>query len=387
VTEKRGAFKAWTVLLAIFTFSLSLLGTFLVRSGVLTSVHAFASDPSRGLFILLFLATVVGSSLALYAARASKVRSHVRFELVSRETALLLNNVILVVTTVSILLGTLYPLIIDALGAGKISVGPPYFDAVFIPLTIPLAILIGVGSLARWKRDRIPDIWRKARLAFVASLVFGTVFPAVAMQHFSWKAAVGMVLAFWVFFSTLKVIAQYARGRGLGGLSLSQWGMALGHLGVAVFITGVTLTSIYSTEEDVRLAPGDSYSLGGYDFQFRGTTHLKGPNYQGDRGEIVVTRDGRLVTTLYPEKRNYLTGMPMTEAGIDAGLTRDLFVALGEPLDDKGAWAIRLYHKPFVRWIWLGALVMALGGLCSVADKRYRLLARRQREAVAGSVA
>ncbi|HHH13751.1 MAG TPA: heme lyase CcmF/NrfE family subunit [Thiolapillus brandeum] len=387
VTEKRGAFKAWTVLLAIFTFSLSLLGTFLVRSGVLTSVHAFAADPSRGLFILLFLAVVVGSSLMLYAARASKVRSHVRFELVSRETALLLNNVILVVTTVSILLGTLYPLIIDALGAGKISVGPPYFNAVFIPLTVPLAILIGVGSLARWKRDSFANIWVKVRVAFVASLVFGILFPLVAMQHFSWQAALGMVLAFWVFFSSLKVMKEYARGRGIGGLSLSQWGMTFGHLGVAVFITGITLTSIYSSEKDVRLVPGDSFSLGGYEFLFKGTTHLQGPNYQGDRGEIVITREGEPVTVLYPEKRNYLSGMPMTEAGIDAGLTRDLFVALGEPLDDQGAWAVRIYHKPFVRWIWLGALIMALGGVCSAADKRYRLLARREREALAGGVA
>ncbi len=386
VTEKRGAFKAWTVLLAIFTFSLSLLGTFLVRSGVLTSVHAFASDPSRGLFILLFLAAVVGSSLALYAARASKVRSRVHFEPVSREAALLLNNVILVVTTVSILLGTLYPLIVDALGGGKISVGPPYFNAVFIPLTTPLVILLGAGTLARWKRDRFADIWAKVRLAFVASLVFGLAFPAVAMGGFSWRAALGMTLAFWVFFTTLKAVRDSARGRGIGGLSLSQWGMALGHLGVGVFIVGVTLTSIYSTEKDVRLEPGDTYELGGYLFHFKGTTHLKGPNYEGDRGEVVVTREGEVVATLYPEKRNYLSGMPMTEAGIDAGLTRDLFVALGEPLGD-GAWAVRLYHKPFVRWIWLGALIMALGGVCSALDRRYRVLARRQREALAGGVA
>ena len=387
VTEKRGAFKAWTVLLAIFAFSLSLLGTFLVRSGVLTSVHAFASDPSRGLFILAFLAVVVGGSLTLYAAQASKVRSHVRFELVSRETALLLNNVILVVTCASILLGTLYPLLIDALGAGKISVGPPYFNAVFIPLTIPLAILMGVGTLVRWKRDTWANLWPKVRLAFVASLIFGILFPLVAMQHFSWQAALGMVLAFWVFFTTLKTVKEQARGRGLGGLSLSHWGMTLGHLGVAVFIVGITLTSIYSTEKDLRLGVGESYELGGYTFTFKGATHLKGPNYEGDRGEVVITQNGRLVTTLYPEKRNYRSGMPMTEAGIDAGLTRDLFVALGEPLGEDGAWAVRLYHKPYVRWIWLGALIMALGGVLSAADKRYRVLARREQQALAGGVA
>ncbi len=377
VTEKRGAFKAWTVLLAIFAFSLSLLGTFLVRSGVLTSVHAFASDPSRGLFILFFLIAVVGGSLTLYALRASHVRSYVRFDLVSKETALLLNNVILVVTCASILLGTLYPLLMDALGVGKISVGPPYFNAVFIPLTIPLAVLVGVGTLARWKKDSFSNIWPKVRVALVASLVFGVLYPVVVMQQFTWQAALGMILAFWVFFTSLKAAKEQARGRGLGGLSLSQWGMTLGHTGIAVFIVGITLTSIYSTEKDLRLEKGETFEMGGYAFTFKGATHLKGPNYEGDRGEVVITRNGEVIATLYPEKRNYRSGMPMTEAGIDAGLTRDLFVAMGEPLGDKGAWSVRIYHKPYVRWIWLGALIMALGGICSASDKRYRVLARR----------
>ncbi len=377
VTEKRGAFKAWTVLLAIFAFSLSLLGTFLVRSGVLTSVHAFASDPSRGLFILMFLVAVVGGSLTLYALRASRVRSYVRFELVSRETALLLNNVILVVTSASILLGTLYPLLMDALGVGKISVGPPYFNAVFIPLTIPLAVLLGIGTLARWKKDSFSNIWLKIRIPLVASLIFGVLYPIVVMQSFSWQAALGMVLALWVFFTTLKGLKDQSRGRGLGGLSLSQWGMTLGHTGVAVFIVGITLTSIYSTEKDLRMERGETFEMGGYAFTFKDVTHLKGPNYEGDRGEVVITRAGEMVTTLYPEKRNYRSGMPMTEAGIDAGLTRDLFVAMGEPLGEQGAWSVRIYHKPYVRWIWLGALIMALGGILSASDKRYRVLARR----------
>ena len=377
VTEKRGAFKAWTVLLAIFAFSLSLLGTFLVRSGVLTSVHAFASDPSRGLFILFFLIAVVGGSLTLYALRASKIRSYVRFDLVSKETALLLNNVILVVTCASILLGTLYPLLMDALGVGKISVGPPYFNAVFIPLTIPLVVLVGVGSLARWKKDSFSNIWPKVRVALVASLVFGVLYPIVVMQQFTWQAALGMILAFWVFFSTLKGLKEQSRGRGLGGLSLSQWGMTLGHTGIAVFIVGITLTSIYSTEKDLRLEKGETFEMGGYAFTFKGSTHLKGPNYEGDRGEVVITRSGEVIATLYPEKRNYRSGMPMTEAGIDAGLTRDLFVAMGEPLGNEGAWSVRIYHKPYVRWIWLGALIMALGGIFSATDRRYRVLARR----------
>ena len=377
VTEKRGAFKAWTVLLAIFTFSLSLLGMFLVRSGVLTSVHAFASDPARGMFILMFLVTVVGGSLALYAVRASKVRSYVRFDLVSKESALLLNNVALVVACAAVLLGTLYPLLLDALNLGKISVGPPYFNAVFIPLTAPLVVLMGIGAMMRWKRDSLENIWPKLRVSLVASVVFGVLYPIVVMQQFDWLAAVGMVLAFWVFFTTLKVTKDQARGRGLGGLSLSHWGMVFGHIGMAFFIVGITLTSIYSTEKDLRLEVGESYEMGGYTFTFNGSSHLQGPNYSGDRGEVVITQNGEKITVLHPEKRNYRSGMPMTEAGIDAGLTRDLFVALGEPLGSEGAWSLRLYHKPYVRWIWLGALIMSLGGLLSAADKRYRVRARR----------
>lgn len=387
VTEKRGAFKAWTVLLAITTFSLSLLGMFLVRSGVLTSVHAFATDPARGLFILIFLVAVIGGSLALYAARASRVRSYVRFDLVSRETALLLNNVILVVVCASVLLGTLYPLLLDALNMGKISVGPPYFNSVFIPLTAPLVVLMGIGAMTRWKRDSIGNIWPKIRVSLVASLVFGILYPIVVMQQFSWQAAFGMVLAFWVFFTTLKVTKEQARGRGLGGLSLSHWGMVFGHTGIAAFIVGVTLTSIYSTEKDLRLDVGQSYEMGGYDFNFKGAVHLQGPNYEGDRGEVVITRNGEPVTVLYPEKRNYLSGMPMTEAGIDASLSRDLFVALGEPLGSEGAWSLRLYHKPYVRWIWLGALIMSFGGILSAFDKRYRVLARRREDALARGIA
>ena len=382
VTEKRGAFKAWTVLLAIFTFSLSLLGTFLVRSGVLTSVHAFASDPERGVFILMFLGVVIGSSLLLYSWRAAQIRSYVHFELVSRETGLLLNNVVLVVACASVLLGTLYPLAIDALGFGKISVGPPYFNSVFIPLTAPLLGLIGVGTLARWKRDTFENLWPKLRLPLLASAIFGVLFPLVAMEFFDPMAVLGMFLVAWVLLTSIKGIKEQARGRGLSGISLSFWGMTFGHIGIAVFVVGITLTSIYSTEKDLRLEAGQTYTLGGYDFTFKGATHLQGPNYQGDRGEVVITREGKEVAVLHPEKRNYKTGMPMTEAGIDAGLTRDLFVALGEPLGQGGAWSVRLYHKPYIRWIWLGALIMGLGGLLSAGDKRYRLLARRAQRAV-----
>ena len=389
VTEKRGAFKAWTVLLAIFAFSLSLLGTFLVRSGVLTSVHAFATDPERGVFILLFLCVVIGGSLLLYSWRAAQIRSSVSFSLFSRETGLLLNNVILVVTACSVLLGTLYPLILDALGMGKISVGPPYFNSVFIPLTLPLALLVGVGALTRWKKDDPVELFKKVRLHMVTSIVIGLSLPAIFAPFYSWAAALSLVLAVWVVLTS----GQWLLERATAGRSLWQvmrntprggWGMLFGHVGIAVFIVGVSLTSIYSTEKDVRLEPGESYSLGGYDFLLKQVQKVRGPNYLASQGTVEISRGGENVVTLYPEKRNYLTStMPMTEAGIDGKLTRDLFVALGEPLGDKGAWAVRLYHKPFVRWIWLGGIFMALGGLLAASDRRYFRLARKARLAAA----
>ena len=384
VTEKRGAFKAWTVLLAIFAFSLSLLGTFLVRSGVLTSVHAFASDPARGVFILIFLCVVVGSSLLIYSWRASQIRSHVHFDLLSRETGLLLNNVFLVVSAASILLGTLYPLIVDALGMGKISVGPPYFNSVFIPLMAPLAILLGIGPLLRWKRDTFSRILPKVWLIALISLVVGLLFPMLVMDFYDIAAAFGMVLAVWVLGMTLKSLLDQSRGRSLATVSRSFWGMALGHIGIAVFIVGITLTSIYSTEKDLQVTPGESYQLAGFNFTFEGVKEIAGKNYRASNGKLTVSKDGRHIATMEPEKRVYLVQkMPMTEAAIDAGLFRDLFVALGEPLGNKGAWSVRIYHKPFIRWIWLGALIMALGGLVSATDPRYRKLARAKRKQVA----
>lgn len=378
VTEKRGTFKAWTVLLAIFAFSLSLLGTFLVRSGVLTSMHAFAADPVRGVFILVFLSVVVGSSLLLYSMRAGNIRSPVSFDFVSRETGLLLNNVLLVVAAASILLGTLYPLLIDALGAGKISVGPPYFNSVFIPLTIPLALLVGFGALARWKRDEPGSLFAKLRVEMALSLILGIAFPFLFMPEFLWQAALGMVLAFWVVLSTLKGWWLHRAGRGLQAVSRSYYGMVLGHLGIAVFIVGVTLASLYSTEKGVRLSPGESYALGEYLFTFHGVRQLTGPNYLAMEGRVSISRGGKAVAELMPQKRIYAGKRnAMTEAGIDAGLTRDLFVALGEPLGAEGGWSLRLSHKPFVRWIWLGGLLMALGGLLAATDRRYLLMARR----------
>ena len=389
VTEKRGAFKAWTVLLAVFAFSLSLLGTFLVRSGVLTSVHAFASDPARGLFILVFLAVVIGGSLALYAWRAPAVRSRVHFAPVSRESALLLNNVLLVVTAASILLGTLYPLIVDALGIGKISVGPPYFNAVFVPLTVPLALLVGVGAMLRWKQDSLGRIWRHVRWPAVISVVLGSLLP-LGFDHWTWQAALGLTLALWVGLTTLEGFRDRLSGRNrlltaFVRIPRGFHGMSLAHAGIAVFIVGVALTTTYSVEKDVRLAPGESWVLGGYEFRMVGVKPVRGPNYDAQRGEIRVFRDGEPVAVLHPEKRIYrVQRNPMTEAAIDPGVGRDLFVALGEPLGDDGAWSVRLYYKPFIRWIWMGGVMMALGGLIAATDRRYRQLARRDARALAG---
>ena len=389
VTEKRGAFKAWTVLLAIFTFSLSLLGTFLVRSGVLTSVHAFASDPTRGVFILAFLAVVVGSSLLLYALRAHQIRSYVKFDLISRETSLLSNNVLLVVVAASVLLGTLYPLALDALGMGKISVGPPYFNSIFIPLTIPLAILIGFAALVRWKQDEATGLIIRLRPVMVVSLVLGCAFPFL-MGRFEVMAAVGMTLAFWVILATLKGLHERTVNRpnlwqGLQAVPRAYYGMMLGHIGVAVFIIGITLTSLYSTEKDIRLEPGQSYEMDDYTFTFHGVHLTEGPNYSASRGHVTVSHRNKIIEEMYPEKRTYSIGMPMTEAAINAGLLRDLFVAIGEELGTNGAWSLRIYHKPFVRWLWLGALFMACGGGLAASDRRYRIRRRENNTVAAGA--
>ena len=378
VTEKRGTFKAWTVLLAISAFSLSLLGTFLVRSGVLTSVHAFATDPGRGVFILIFLVIVIGGSLVLYAWRAPSIRSTTSFKLFSRESALLFNNVILVVVAASILLGTLYPLLLDALGVGKISVGPPYFNSVFVPLTIPLAFLLGVGSLMRWKQDKPARLIKVLGPLLIISIVAGLLLPLLASRY-EFGAAIGLMLAIWITLSTLQGMRLRLANKGytlesFASIPRSFYGMSVAHLGVAVFIVGITLTSIYSEEKDVRMVPGEKFVLKGYSFEFKGAESKEGPNYTAQKGHLSVTKDDQLIATLNPEKRVYrVQTMPMTEAAIDAGLTRDLFVALGEPRGEDGAWSLRIYVKPFIRWIWLGTIIMALGGLLAATDKRYRL--------------
>ncbi|MFC5498249.1 heme lyase CcmF/NrfE family subunit [Caenimonas terrae] len=368
VTDKRGSFRSWTVLLAIGAFSLSLLGTFLVRSGVLTSVHAFATDPRRGIFILLLLALVVGSSLALFAWRAPKVALGGSFALMSRETLLLVGNVLLVVACASVLLGTLYPLIIDSLNLGKISVGPPYFNSVFVPLMAPALFLMAAVPLARWKHADVRAMARRLWLAGVLAVIGAVAIP-LAMGGWTVLTGLGTLLSVWIGASmVLQIIARLK----LGVPPMAFWGMQLGHLGVAVFVMGVTLVGGYQEEQDVRMEPGDTTRVGGHDFRFIGVRSVAGPNYSAARGEFEVSRGGRVIR-LYPEKRTYFSSqMPITDAAIDAGLTRDVYVSLGEPLEGQ-AWAVRVYYKPFVDWIWGGCLVMALGGLCALSDRRYRL--------------
>jgi cytochrome c-type biogenesis protein CcmF len=381
VTEKRGGFKVWTVLLAIFAFSLSLLGTFLVRSGVLTSVHAFANDPRRGVFILLFLSIVIGGSLALYAWRAPKVGLGERFELISRETMLLTNNVLFLSAAGAVLLGTLYPLFLDALGLSKISVGPPYFDVVFVPLMTPGLFLMGIGPLARWKQANLPEIGIRLKWAFGVSLITALLLP-LALGRWSGLAAFGLWLALWIFAATMVNLWSRLRPLPVSGLAarlralpLGYLGMLTAHVGVAVFITGVTLVKTYESEKDVQMDIGDTVTMGPYTFKFNGVTSGARENYLYARGTFDVSRNGRVVTTMAPEKHQFVVskGEPSTVAAIDRGFTRDLYVALGEQDGSSPtAWVVRVYYKPFVDWIWGGCLVMAIGGALALSDRRYR---------------
>ncbi|MDP2240789.1 MAG: heme lyase CcmF/NrfE family subunit [Burkholderiales bacterium] len=387
VTEKRGTFRSWTVLLAILAFSLSLLGTFLVRSGVLTSVHAFATDPKRGIFILIFLAVVIGSSLVLFAWRTSRIGLGGSFDPISREAALLTNNVLLMAAAGVVMLGTLYPLVLDALGLGKISVGPPYFEAVFMPLMAPALFLMGIGPLMRWKKASLPELAVRLRWAFAISVACALLLPFV-LGRWSAMVSFGLLLAAWIVTTCAvqlweKTASQpgganvWAR---LRNTSRSYYGMLLAHLGIAVFVVGVTLVKGYETELDVRMAPGDTVTAGGFIFRMVDVADINGPNYVAARATIEVTKAGKPVATLRPEKRVYKAqDMPMSEASINRGITRDLYVSMGEAVSET-AWVLRVQHKPFVNWIWGGCVLMALGGLLAASDRRYRLAVRRERE-------
>ncbi|MFW5431890.1 MAG: heme lyase CcmF/NrfE family subunit [Methylophilaceae bacterium] len=379
VTEKRDAFKAWTVLLAICAFSLSLLGTFIVRSGVLTSVHAFATDPARGLFILLFLVIVIGGALILFALRAPSIGLGEKFDLVSRESLLLSNNVVLFTATASVLLGTLYPLLVDAMGAGKISVGPPYFDTVFVAIMVPGIFLMGVGPIARWKKATIPELASKLKWALIVSVVSALLVPSI-MGKLTPMIFVGLLMAFWVVSSVFVSIKTRLNTIQTGTLSQKFKsfgpafnGMLLAHFGLAVFIIGVTMVKGYEIETDITMQNGETKTINGYDFRFDGILQIIGPNYEAKQGQFHVSKDGKKVALLTPEKRLYLAqGAVMTEASISINPVRDIYVSLGEDVGE-GAWSVRVYFKPFVQWIWFGCVLMAFGGLLTMVDKRYRL--------------
>ena len=383
MTEKRGMFKNWTVLLAILAFSGSLLGTFITRSGLLTSVHAFASDPSRGFFILAILGLAVGGALLLFALRAPLMKSEFGFDLVSREIFLLANNVILVVASASIFLGTLFPMVYQAVTGDLISIGPPYFNAIFVPLMIILVLFVGVGPLSRWKRTSPAYLIQQLSKVAMAGVVVGVVLPFIVLLEFSLAATLAVALGAWLTLSIVKDISNKVSNKitiwqGLGSLSLSYYGMQAAHFGIAVMFVGVGLTSYFSSEKSVLLQPGQSTELDAYSFTFMQSTPVTGPNYIGDEAEIMVRRNDADIEVLYPQRRVYLaSGTPSTEMAIDAGFLRDLFVTLGEE-KESGAWSMTIYVKPFVRWIWLGAILMAFGGTLAAGDKRYRRLRQRR---------
>lgn len=383
-TEKRGVFKAWTVLLAIFTFSLSLLGTFLVRSGVLTSVHAFASDPERGFFILIFLFLTVGGSLLLFAIRAQALRAESRFQLFSREVFILINNLVLILAALVVLVGTLFPILFDVFGLGKISVGPPYFNTLFMPVAVFLLCVMGIGPLLNWKKHDAKALLKKLPLMAIVSVLLALGFLGSQGFSLSVVPVIAVSAGFWVIGFSIKemfqkmTVAKAGLWAGFQRLSLSYKGMVLAHIGLAVTVVGITVVASSDVERDVRLSAGESLVVEQYRFLFNGVQDIRGPNYTSVRGEVEIYENEKLLTVLYPEKRQYLVQRNvMTEAAIHPSLMRDIYVALGEPLGD-GSWAVRVYYKPLMRWVWGGGVIMALGGLVAIADRRYRLKMKRK---------
>ncbi len=382
VTEKRGLFKSWTVLLGICVFGLSLMGTFLVRSGVLTSVHAFATDPRRGVFILAYLTLVIGASLLLFAWRAPRLAGDARFHPVSREAALLVNNALLFAALGAVMLGTLYPLVVDALGLGKLSVGPPYFEAVFVPLMVPVVLLTGIGPLLRWRAEPAAPLWRRLRSPLLLVAAGALVVP-VATGNGGAMTALGLGLAGSIFAGAGLAILPRLRSR-----PPARWpevlprafvGMIVAHVGLAAFVLGVTVSRTYETTAEVPLRAGEQGRLAGFDFLFESIGEVNGPNYLAARATVRVLRDQQPASVLHPEKRLYkASGMPMTEAAIDATLTRHLYVALGEMVGSD-QWLVRIQHKPLIGWIWGGCVVMVVGGVLACTDRRYRVASRAQR--------
>jgi cytochrome c-type biogenesis protein CcmF len=390
VTEKRGLFKSWTLLLAISAFSLSLLGTFLVRSGILVSVHAFATDPARGLFILIFLGLVIGGALVLYAIRAPSLDSSAGFKALSRETFLLLNNVLLVIAATLVLFGTLSPLLVEFASGEKISVGPPWFQIAFAIPMLPLIFLVGVGMHTSWKTEDPKRLLQLLKVPALIAVVLGVLVPVVGYGRFSVMMVASAIAGFWIIaVALIHPIRSWRRAEGATGMTRSVLGMSVAHLGVGLFVLGVSTVSTYTVEEDLSMVPGQSVHVAGYDFKLQSLEEVQGPNYRALEGKVEIRRNGNFVSELRPQKRTYIVQKsPMTEAGIDAGWNRDLFVALGEPLGN-GAWSVRIQYKPLIRFIWFGALVMALGGLIAASDRRYRLTAnvREKDSRIAGEAA
>ena len=387
VTERRGLFKSWTLLLAISAFSLSLLGTFLVRSGILVSVHAFASDPTRGIFILAFLGVVIGGALTLYAWRAPSLDSNAGFQPLSRETFLLLNNVLLVIATTLILIGTLYPLVSDVMGMGKVSIGPPWFEIAFAIPMLPLVLLMGMGMHTAWRTQPSGGLWSVLKLPAIIAVVAGIAVPVAFYGSSAPLVIVGCIAGFWLLAaSVLPIVRSLRRAPGTPGMTRSALGMNVAHFGVGLFTLGVTVVSAFSIEADRSMTPGESVDVAGYRFELRGLRDVEGPNYRAIEAEVDILRDGNFIDQMRPQKRIYIVQQnPMTEAGILAAWNRDLFIALGDSLGNN-AWSVRIQYKPFIRFIWLGCLIMAIGGIIAASDRRYRLRARqRVREPVAAA--
>ena len=384
VTEKRSTFKAWTVLLAILAFSLCLLGTFLVRSGILVSVHAFASDPTRGLYILAYLVFVIGGSLLLYAFQGSKIKSLDNYQRYSRESLLLLNNVMLMAFLSVVFLGTILPLIHKQIGLGSVSIGAPFFNQMFLILMVPFAFILGIGPLVKWRRDEISAIRMPVMISLVMMIALGFGLPYLVGDRITATSVMGVMMSAIIVILSLYEMHTRATHRhsfltGMFKLSRSHWGMVLAHLGMAMTVFGIAMSHNFSIEKDVRMREGDSVQILDYNFTFKGLKITDGANYQGGTADIEITRNGKLEATLHAEKRFYnVSKMGMTEAAIDWGFTRDLYAALGEQLDD-GSWGLRLYYKPFIRWIWLGGVFMALGGLLCMLDKRYRIRVKEEK--------
>ena len=387
-SEKRGVFRSWTLLLAIFAFSLSLLGTFLVRSGILTSVHAFATDPERGVFMLMFLAIVIGGSLMLFAIRGPAMQKVAAYSGWSREVMLLINNVILVSAMTMILIGTLYPLVADVLDLGKISVGPPYFNFFFVPLTFALVVALGIAVFTKWKATEPRLILGKIPVPLLIAMITAGILPFYLATDYSYSITAGLTLfmSLWLVATIVKDLIEKVGSniKRIATLSYSYLGMQLAHTGLAICILGVGLSSAYDQSRELRMAPGDKAVIAGYEFTFSAVNPVAGPNYTAFQAHIKVTKERRLIANLYPEKRHYNAGgQVMTEAAIDPSLARDIYVSLGEPLAG-GAWALSLQVKPFVRCIWLGGVLVAVGGLLAATDRRYR---RRKKSAINNEVA